>query len=54
MTVVNQPMNMNTTSPKPGSIAQAGSHSLSKAMAPNNSVKKETEPTIGQMLECGT
>ena len=47
-------MNMYTTSAKPGSIAQAGSQSLSSAMAPSSSVKNAAEPTIGHVLECGT
>ena len=54
MTVVNQPTNMNTTSAKPGSMAQAGSQWLSRAMAPNNSVKNAIEPIIGHLLSCGT
>ena len=57
MTVPNQPMNMYTTSAKPGSSTQpdsAGSQWLSSATAPNNSVKNDAEAMIGQWLEWGT
>ena len=54
MTVPNQPMNMYTTSAKPGSIAHAGSQWLSSAMTPSSSVKNAAEPMIGHWLSWGT
>ena len=54
MTVLNHPMNMYTTSAKPGSIAQAGSQWLSSAMAPSSSVKNAADAMIGQRLSWGT
>ena len=54
MTSPNQPMNIATTSTKPGIIAQAGSQSFSSATAPSSSVKKDADAMIGHLLSWGT